>query len=66
MDILAIRPGRIDLGPDVADSELIKEALRLSMVRTMATKGVPLSVISSNGTPHSSTASASSSRIGSA
>lgn len=35
---------------------------RLSTVRTMATKGVPLSAISSSGTPHSSTASPSSSR----
>jgi hypothetical protein len=39
---------------------------RLSIVRTIVTNGVPLSVISSCGMPHSSIASARVSRTGSA
>ena len=38
---------------------------RLSIVRVIATNGVPLSVMSSCGTPHSSIASSSSARIAS-
>ena len=65
---LAVRPGRVDLGPDVADRRARRGVRwkRLSIVRTIATKGVPLSVISSCGTPHSSIASPRASRIGSA
>ena len=63
---LAVRPGRVDLGPDVPDLEIGEAALEAadSIVRTIVTKGVPLSVMSSCGMPHSSIASASASRIG--
>jgi hypothetical protein len=41
---LAVRPGRVDLGPDVPDPQVGEAALeRLSIVRTIATKGSPLS-----------------------